>query len=186
MLSAGCDIGSLTAKAVILKDNALLGSQIINVAPSAVESADAVMGQLLLRLNLELSDLDSICSTGYGRHEISFANLQQSEISCHARGAYHSNPRVRSVIDIGGQDCKVIALDAQGRIDEFVMNDKCAAGTGRSLEMLAKTLNLSLDELASLALRSWRPVEISNKCSIFMELEVLDAIYQRRKTRHIA
>ncbi len=186
MYSAGLDIGSLTAKAVILRDGALLGSRIMGVCPNAAQSADEVMGRLLSHLGLQLDEMDAICATGYGRHEIPFATARMSEISCHALGAHYSNPKVRSVIDIGGQDCKVIRLGERGAIEEFVMNDKCAAGTGRSIEMLAKTLNMSLEELGRLSLRSRRPVEISNKCSIFMELEVLDAIYRHRKPRHIA
>ena len=186
MYVAGCDIGSLTAKAVILKDEEILGGVIMPVKPSAAESALIVMQRLLMDESLQLDDISCICSTGYGRMEIPFTDTNMSEISCHGLGAFKAGENIRTIIDIGGQDCKAISIDASGRVIDFIMNDKCAAGTGRSLEMLAKTLGVPLEDLGRLSRRSRKPVSISSRCGIFMELEVLEALYRRKKTRDIA
>ncbi|HMB20846.1 MAG TPA: acyl-CoA dehydratase activase [Spirochaetota bacterium] len=188
MLLAGCDIGSLTAKAVLLDlDTGKIISQgILPVRPTAVESSFAIMNIVLNRVGLSHDDIDYLCSTGYGRLEIPFADMHISEISCHGRGAHWLDTSIRTVVDIGGQDCKVISIDNAGFINDFIMNDKCAAGTGRSLEMLAATIGVPLDDLGRLSLKSRKPVPISNKCSIFMELEVLDAMYRKKKLKHIA
>ncbi len=186
MYTAGCDIGSLTAKAVILSNDEVVADKIIPVRPSPAESALLVMEQVLLDAAIDFDDLSCICATGYGRMEIPFADMNMSEISCHGLGAWKACRSVRTIIDIGGQDCKAIAVDSFGRVTDFVMNDKCAAGTGRSLEMLARTLDVPLAGLGRLARRSRKPVAISSRCGIFMELEVLDALYRRRKIKDIA
>lgn len=183
---AGCDIGSLTAKAVILCGDEIVASEIIPVKPSAAESALLVMKEILINSHLSFDDIACICATGYGRMEIPFADMNKSEISCHGLGAFKGRDTVRTIIDIGGQDCKAIGIDDTGRVIDFIMNDKCAAGTGRSLEMLAKTLGVSLADLGKQAKRSRKPVSISSRCGIFMELEVLDAMYRRKKLRDIA
>ena len=186
MYVAGCDIGSLTAKAVILENEKYLDGFIMPVKPSAAESALVVMEKLLISQGLELDDISCICSTGYGRMEIPFSDTNMSEISCHGLGASRAGKDIRTVIDIGGQDCKAISVSSSGKVVDFIMNDKCAAGTGRSLEMLSKTLGISLEDLGKLSRRSRKPVSISSRCGIFMELEVLEALYRRRKTRDIA
>jgi predicted CoA-substrate-specific enzyme activase len=186
MIVAGCDIGSLTAKAVLLKDGAILASAIITVKANAAESARIVMQQCLDSQSLTFEDIDFCCSTGYGRLNIPFAAINFSEISCHGMGAFWTDNSIRTVIDIGGQDCKVISINDTGRIVDFIMNDKCAAGTGRSLEILARTIGVPLESLGPLAIQSRKPVEITNKCSIFMELEVIDALYRGAKRKDIA
>jgi len=185
-IAAGCDVGSLTAKAVLLRGNTVLASSIIRVKPTARQSADAVMHEVLSSQGLRMEDIDFCCSTGYGRLEIPFAGMNMSEISCHGMGAYWTDSSIRTIIDIGGQDCKVISIDDRGMVTDFIMNDKCAAGTGRSLEMLARTIGVPLEKLGPLSAKSRRPLVISNKCSIFMELEVIDALYRRKKLRDIA
>ena len=102
------------------------------------------MEKALVSAGLRFSDLDYCCTTGYGRYEIPFAQMNMSEISCHGLGAFFADSSIRTVIDIGGQDCKVILIDAAGNIRDFIMNDKCAAGTGRSLEILARTIGVEL------------------------------------------
>jgi predicted CoA-substrate-specific enzyme activase len=186
MIAAGCDVGSLTAKAYIMTEKGRLASEIIRVKSTNISSANEVMEKAMASARLRFSDLDCCCSTGYGRHEIPFAKMNMSEISCHGLGAFHADPSVRTVIDIGGQDCKVILIDANGSIRDFIMNDKCAAGTGRSLEILARTIGVKLEELGKLAVKSKKPINITNKCSIFMELEVLNHLYARKRLKHIA
>lgn len=186
MIVAGCDVGSLTAKAYIMNEKGGLAGEIIPVQSTPTDSARRVMEKALKSARLNFSDLDVCCSTGYGRYEIPFAQMNMSEISCHGLGAFHVDSGIRTVIDIGGQDCKVILIDANGNVRDFIMNDKCAAGTGRSLEILARTIGVKLEELGRLAVKSKKPININNKCSIFMELEVLGHLYARKKLKHIA
>ncbi len=186
MIAAGCDVGSLTAKAVIMDEDAVIASKIIRDLKTPVESARAVMSEALREAGLVFPNINFCCSTGYGRHSIPFSLMNMSEISCHAMGAFWADRSVRTVIDIGGQDCKVISLDAGGMVSDFIMNDKCAAGTGRSLEILSRCIGVPLEKLGAVSLKSWRPVPITNKCSIFMELEVLQHMYKGRKTADIA
>jgi len=185
MFFAGCDIGSLTAKAVIMDENSIIGSEIIRVRPNARESADEVLGKLLSCHNMDFSDIECMCTTGYGRQEIPYSDMNMSEISCHGMGAFTADKSIRTVVDIGGQDCKVISIDSNGRIIDFIMNDKCAAGTGKSLEMLARTLDVPLEELGNLSLKSGKPLNITNKCSVFMELEILDSLYRKKRLKDI-
>lgn len=175
MLFGGTDVGSLTAQAVILENGKVVGWKNMRVLPNPIESAKKVMGELLEELGLKKDDV-IIFATGYGREklvEAGYAREHVSEISCHARGAFWLNPSVRTVIDIGGQDAKVIRIDEKGRLVNFVMNDKCAAGTGRFLEIQAKALGIKLEELGDMTLIAKNPVEITARCSIFAETEVL-------------
>jgi (R)-2-hydroxyacyl-CoA dehydratese activating ATPase len=187
MITAGCDVGSLTAKAVIIKDNKIISSYIAGVKSTPIESSKMVMDAVLRQSNLAFSDVDYICSTGYGRYDIPFSRMNMSEISCHGIGAYWVDKSIRSIIDIGGQDCKVIIVDENGMIKNFVMNEKCAAGTGRCLEILAKNIGTELHKLGDVSLKARkRHVAITNKCSIFMELEVMKFLYQNVKIPEIA
>ncbi|MCP4625409.1 MAG: 2-hydroxyglutaryl-CoA dehydratase, partial [bacterium] len=128
MIFAGCDVGSLTAKAVLLNDRSILSSKIIRVKETALKSATAVMNESLLQAGKAMEDIDFCCCTGYGRFDIPFSNLDKSEISCHGLGAFWTDDSIRTIIDIGGQDCKVVSIDGNGMVDAFVMNEKCAAG----------------------------------------------------------
>jgi predicted CoA-substrate-specific enzyme activase len=186
MIAAGCDVGSLTAKACIMNSKGMLASEIIRVKSTTTNSAAEVMERTLAKAKLRYSDLDHCCSTGYGRYEIPFAQTNMSEISCHGLGAFMMEKSIRTIIDIGGQDCKVILIDNAGNIRDFIMNDKCAAGTGKSLEILAGAIGVDLEKLGALAVKSKKPLNITNKCSIFMELEVLNHLYTRKKLKHIA
>ena len=176
MIVAGCDVGSLTAKAVIMRDGEILSSEIIGVRPKPEQSAKDVMDKALQKAHLALEDIDYCISTGYGRERIPFAKDNISEISCHGKGAHWLIPSVRTVIDVGGQDCKVIRVDANGKLQNFIMNDKCAAGTGRFLEVMAKTLGIRLDEIGPLSLRAKNPVAITSMCSIYAQTEVASSI----------
>jgi predicted CoA-substrate-specific enzyme activase len=186
MIVAGCDVGSLSAEAVIMRDGSIVSSQIIRVRPRPEQSAKEVMDSALSEAGLTYADIDYCVSTGYGRERIPFANNSVSEISCHGRGAQWLVPAVRTVIDVGGQDCKAIRVDEGGKLVNFAMNDKCAAGTGRFLEFMAKVLSVGIEDLGPKSLIAERPIAITNVCSIFAESEILHYRYEGRDTSDIA
>jgi len=177
LFAAGIDIGSVTAKAVILnEDRRVLSSSISPTGAMSRKAANKVMASALAQANLKQSDISHIIATGYGRHRVSFAHSEFTEITCHARGANHLFPQARTVIDIGGQDSKVIGLDPQGLVRAFAMNDKCAAGTGRFLEVMARALEVDLDEMGKLSLQSHKDLQVSSICTVFAESEVISLV----------
>lgn len=186
MIVAGCDVGSLTAESVIMDNKTILGSEIIRVRPKPELSARDVMDKLLTRLGFSYEDINYCVSTGYGRETISFAHDNVSEISCHGRGAQFLIPGIRTVIDVGGQDCKVIRIDEDGLLVDFVMNDKCAAGTGRSLEIMGESLGVEISDLGPLSLESTDPVVITNQCSIFADMEIMHYMCEEKSITDIA
>jgi predicted CoA-substrate-specific enzyme activase len=186
MIVAGCDVGSLSAEAVLLEDGEILGSDIILVRPTAEQSAREVMEGLLDRLGLSYDDIAFTVATGYGRETIPFADGNVSEISCHAKGAQSLVPEIRTVIDVGGQDCKAIRVGVDGGVEDFVMNDKCAAGTGRSLELNAEALGVEVSELGPLSLEAREVPAITSQCSIFTELEIMHLLMEGRSTSEVA
>ncbi|MBA7640089.1 (R)-phenyllactate dehydratase activator [subsurface metagenome] len=173
MIVAGCDVGSLTGKAVILKDGEIFSYSIVPTTPKPERTAKNAMDKALENGNLSLDEIGYIVGTGYGRVKIPFANSELSELSCHGKGAHSFIPSIRTIIDVGGQDCKVIKINKDGKILDFAMNDKCAAGTGRFLEVMAKTLELKLEELGPISLQSKNQAKISAQCSVFAETEVV-------------
>jgi len=173
MIVAGCDVGSLTGKAVIMKDGKIISSSIILRTIRPEETAKIVLNQALSEANMKAEGIQYLVGTGYGRTKIPFANTNISEITCHGRGAHWLVPSIRTIIDIGGQDSKMISLDDDGYVADFVMNDKCAAGTGRFLEGMARALELQLEDLGSISLKSSSPAVISSQCSVFAESEVV-------------
>ncbi len=178
MISAGIDIGSITAKAAVVKDGVLIGDRIMVTGYNAERAGRLVFEELLAELAIGRPDLSSIVATGYGRNRVGFADRTVTEITCHAAGAHFLHPTVRSVIDIGGQDSKAIALDADGQVRDFAMNDKCAAGTGRFLEVMARALEVDLERFGEFSLRAVKPSKISNLCTVFAESEVISLIAQ--------
>lgn len=170
---AGVDIGAATAKAVILRDKEVLSSSIIPTGHSAVEAGNSVLRKALEQVPVSFDDLEYIISTGYGRRSVSFAGKAVTEIICHAAGVGLIMPQARTIVDIGGQDSKVIRLDDHGNVINFVMNDKCAAGTGRFLEVMAGVLGVRIDDMGSISLASDNPCMISSTCTIFAESEVI-------------
>ena len=173
MIVAGCDVGSLTGKAVILEDGEILSYSIVPTTPKPERTARNAMDKALKKGNLSLDNIEYIVGTGYGRVKIPFANSELSELTCHGRGAHSFVPSTRTIIDVGGQDCKVIKVDKNGKILDFTMNDKCAAGTGRFLEVMARTLELKLEELGPISLQSKNQAKITAQCSVFAETEVV-------------
>jgi predicted CoA-substrate-specific enzyme activase len=174
MLVGGIDVGSLSTKAVILNEGKIKGSGLILTGADSVESADRAMKMALKEARLSLEEIQYTVATGYGRVNVPFAQVTVTEISCHARGSHWFFPQVRTILDMGGQDCKGIRCDEHGRLTNFVMNDKCAAGTGRYLERVAATLGLALEEIGPLSLQ-WveGPLPISSTCAVFAEGDIV-------------
>ncbi|HPE06892.1 MAG TPA: acyl-CoA dehydratase activase [Smithellaceae bacterium] len=181
MRTAGIDIGSITAKAAIVEDGGILGTKIIFTGYNAEAAGVKVYQDLLSESGLDTSSIVKIVSTGYGRNSVKFADKTFTEIMAHAAGAYLLNPKIRTIIDIGGQDSKAIALDEHGKVRNFVMNDKCAAGTGRFLEVMARALEVNLDEFGAMSLQSKLPSKISSLCTVFAESEVISLIARGEK-----
>jgi predicted CoA-substrate-specific enzyme activase len=171
---AGIDIGSTMTKAVILSDR-MEASLIGPTGPEHRKLAHKVMEEALLSAHLAFGDLAYVVATGYGRISVPFADRQVTEITCHAKGLYSLLPTAKTVVDIGGQDSKGIKIE-NGKVKSFVMNDKCAAGTGRFLEVIADALGVPLERLGEVALSSTMPAIISNTCTVFAEAEVISQL----------
>lgn len=176
---AGIDSGSTSTDCVIVDTaGAIVATAIVNTGAGATGSARKVLDQALQSAGLRREDVSAVVSTGYGRTAIATGADSVTEITCHARGARAIDPEVRTVIDIGGQDSKVIKIADDGRVENFAMNDKCAAGTGRFLEMMARTLEMDLDDMARRGLTHRENITISSTCSVFAESEVVSLIAQ--------
>ncbi len=187
MYVLGIDSGSTSTNAVIMnQDRTIIASSVIRTGAKSGDSAERILSDVLQKAKLERKDLARIVSTGYGRVSIAFADENVTEISCHGKGAHYFNPRVRTILDIGGQDSKAISLDENGEVHDFVMNDKCAAGTGRFLEMIARTLEVDISELGAIALTSTEHIEITSMCSVFAESEVISLIANNKEKADIA
>ncbi|MDD5312625.1 MAG: acyl-CoA dehydratase activase [Dehalococcoidia bacterium] len=173
---AGIDIGSTMSKAVITDANNVMRSYV--VGPTGAEHrrrANRVMEEALGRAGITLKEIAYIISTGYGRVNVPFADKQVTELTCHARGVASLFPDVRTAIDIGGQDAKVLRIK-NGRLVDFLTNDKCAAGTGRFLEVAAETLGLELNEMGRISLQTDTPVKINSLCTIFAQQEIISRL----------
>lgn len=180
-LYAGIDSGSTSTDVVIIdRDKNIIAQSILPTGAGAAAGADRALDEALAQTGLSRSDINATVTTGYGRTAVGLGDQSITEITCHAKGAYFLDPSVRTIIDIGGQDSKVIRLDENGNVTNFVMNDKCAAGTGRFLELMARTLELSLDDMSRLGLEWKEDVTISSMCTVFAESEVVSLIAENR------
>jgi predicted CoA-substrate-specific enzyme activase len=168
---AGIDVGSTMTKVVILNDG-IIASIIGPTGPEQRRLANKVMEEALRKAAISFQKITYIVSTGYGRINVPFSDRQFTEITCHAKGIVNLFSRAKTIIDIGGQDVKGIKIDAHGKILDFVMNDKCAAGSGRFIEVIADTLGVPLDKVGDLSLQSKNPAMISNICTIWAQQEV--------------
>lgn len=186
MIFAGVDVGSMSAEAVLMKDGKILASTVIVVKPNPVESASLAMNAALEEAGLTLEDISYCVSTGYGREKIPFSDHNVSEISCHGKGAFWADQSIRTIIDIGGQDCKVIQIDKQGDLKDFIMNDKCAAGTGRFLEGIAKSFDVHVSDLGQMALNGSDPVPINSICTIFSQFDAMCFLADGRTMEDVA
>jgi len=182
---AGVDIGSTMTKVVLMDKSGNLLSAIKGpTGPEHRQLANEVMRQALEQASLQIDDISYIVATGYGRLNVPFADRQITELSCHARGVSSLFPNVRTAIDIGGQDAKCMKID-NGRLTNFVMNDKCAAGTGRFLEVTAATLGIRLKDMGDISLKATKRIQISNLCTIFAQQEVVALLSRGEKLENI-
>ncbi len=186
MAVAGIDVGSLSAEVVIMESGKVLAAVIVPTGSNSRTAAEKAMKEALALSNLRMEDLTALIATGYGRINVPFIAERVTEITCHARGAHFWDPNVHTVIDIGGQDSKVIRLNDKGGVVDFAMNDKCAAGTGRFLEVMAQALEVELDQLAVLSAGATRTVKISSMCTVFAESEVVSLIAEGLPREDIA
>ncbi|MFQ5957401.1 MAG: acyl-CoA dehydratase activase [Candidatus Brocadiales bacterium] len=184
MITAGIDIGSVSTEVVVLgENNEILGYTVFDSQVDIEKTARETLDAALEKARLRPEEIDYMIATGYGRNNVPFAHKSVTEITCHALGAHHLFPSTRTIIDIGGQDSKAIAIVGQGnggaRVVDFIMNDKCAAGTGRFLEVMAGVLDVDIRDLGQLSQKSSREVSISSMCTVFAESEVISLIHQK-------
>lgn len=184
---AGIDVGSLSTETVIIgKDKNIIAFSILPTGANSSVAAEKSLNLAVRKAGLKKEDICYIIATGYGRVSVPLSNKTVTEISCHGRGAYHFFPATRTIIDIGGQDSKVIKLDEDGKVIDFQMNDKCAAGTGRFLEVMARALEVELEDLGDLSLRAEKNITISSMCTVFAESEVVSLIGKGESKEDIA
>jgi len=176
MITAGCDLGSRTAKAVVMKGDDIVGQAVIAASARPGETARAVMKAALDKADLTMGAVDRWVGTGYGQRHIPMAEHTCSEIACHSRGAVWQDRSIRTLIDIGGQDAKAVKLDGQGAVLRYVYNDKCASGTGRFLEIIAQALDVNLEELGELDRQAIRALKLSSQCVVFAETEIISQV----------
>jgi predicted CoA-substrate-specific enzyme activase len=185
MITVGIDVGSITTKAAVVKDGNLIADRLLLTGYNARDAGRKVFEEMIADLGIKASAVDKIISTGYGRKSVDFADKAVTEITCHAAGAHYLNPAVRSIIDIGGQDSKAIVIDENGGVKDFAMNDKCAAGTGRFLEVMARALEVDIDDFGGVSLKADMPAKISSLCTVFAESEVISLISKGEKRENI-
>ena len=186
MYYAGIDVGSLTTDTVILDTRRRIVAY--DISPTGANSkvaGESSFRHALDRAEISVKQIACAVSTGYGRVSLEFADKAVTEITCHGRGAYHLFPDTRTIVDIGGQDSKVIKLGSGGKVVDFSMNDKCAAGTGRFLEVMAKALEVDLEEMGLLSMRSTEQIAISSMCTVFAESEVISLVAQAKPKEDI-
>jgi len=182
----GIDIGASTTKAVILdKGSEILGHAVIHSGADFGAAANEVLRAASAGINKEILDHKWVISTGYGRRNVPFADLSKTEISCHAKGSYHYFPRAHTLIDIGGQDSKIVKIDNSGKRTGFKMNRKCAAGTGAFLEEISNRLKIPIEKLNGLAEKATKDVTIGSYCTVFTATEILTKIRQNVRVEDI-
>jgi predicted CoA-substrate-specific enzyme activase len=187
MLVAGIDIGSITTEALLFdKEKGVVGYTILQTGADSKKTAEEALEKVLAYPEKKsVSDISYIVATGCGRKRAAFAKQAVTEITCIAKGVNYLFPRARTIIDIGGQDTKAIKVDEKGRVTEFEMNDKCAAGTGRFLEVMAKALNVELDSIGNISLKHKKELTISSICTVFAESEVISLVSEGEELEDI-
>jgi predicted CoA-substrate-specific enzyme activase len=176
MYAAGVDVGAASGEVLIWDGEEIVAYSIVPTGFNSRGAAHQAMDKALEGTGISRQDIGSIVATGYGRIAIDYAHRQVTEISCYARGINHLYPQVRTIIDIGGQDSKAISVGQDGRVVDFLMNDKCAAGTGRFLEVMAKALELGVEDLGEISLQAREPHQVSSTCTVFAESEVVTLV----------
>jgi predicted CoA-substrate-specific enzyme activase len=185
MISIGIDVGSVAAKAVAFDGQSVIAYDIMPTGWSPRDTGIALFERLINKTQISKDNIKTIVGTGYGRISLPFIDHKITEITCHGKGAHYLNPEIRTVIDIGGQDSKVIRLDEKGNIKEFLMNDKCAAGTGRFLQVMAHALEIDISQLSDIA-RGAEAQNINSMCTVFAESEVISLMASGASKESIA
>ncbi len=187
VLFAGIDVGSLSTDVVLLDGKGkVAGSSIVATGASTRKAVVESLSRALASAGGTTSDISVLVSTGYGREAVPDADISVTEITCHARGARRLYPKAATVLDVGGQDSKVIRIAPDGKVSDFAMNDKCAAGTGRFLEVMARTLEMDLEEMGARSLKSRKALSVSSMCTVFAESEVISLIASGASPEDIA
>ena len=185
MYTMGVDVGSASSKVVILEDgNRVATSKVVQLGTGST-GPQKVLEEALAESGLKMEDMAKVVATGYGRFSFEQADRQVSEISCHAKGVYHLIPTARTIIDIGGQDAKAIKLDEKGGVSQFFMNDKCAAGTGRFIDVMARVLEVTITEMQDYDAKATEAAPISSTCTVFAESEVISQLSQGTSKENI-
>jgi len=186
LYAGGVDVGSTQTKAVILNnERKLVASELIPTGANVTRAAERAFESCMNNARLQRKSVAYVIGTGYGRYKVTFGDAQITEIGCHARGSHFLFPETRTVIDMGGQDTKTIKVDREGNVIDFVMNDKCAAGTGRFLAAAAEVVGLSLDEIGEVALHAKNPVRLSSVCAVFVESDIMSYLAQNKTVEDI-
>lgn len=186
MYSAGIDVGSTQTKGIMLDEKRNIVARALTMTGANVTRAgDNCFKELLNVAKVPREDVAYIVGTGYGRYKVTFGDAQITEISCHARGACYLFPNTKTVIDMGGQDAKGIRVGPDGDVKDFVMNDKCAAGTGRFLGSAAEALLLNLDDIGTISLKAKNPVRLTTVCTVFVESDIMSYLAQNKKVEDI-
>jgi predicted CoA-substrate-specific enzyme activase len=176
MYVAGVDVGAASGEVLIWDGEQIVAYSIVPTGFNSRRAAYQAMHRALEGTGIRRENIGSIVATGYGRIAIDYAHRQVTEISCYAKGMSRLHPEVRTIIDIGGQDSKAISVSADGRVVDFLMNDKCAAGTGRFLEVMAKALELDIEQLGEISQNAQQPHQVSSTCTVFAESEVVTLV----------
>lgn len=185
MISIGIDVGSVAAKAAAYNGEKIIATAILPTGWSPRNVGEQLLAKILEKTQMSKEKIISIVGTGYGRVSLPFVDKRVTEITCHGKGASYIDPEIRTVIDIGGQDSKVIKLNSDGMVIDFLMNDKCAAGTGRFLQVMANALAVDIGDLSELAAGA-EPASISSMCTVFAESEVVSLVAAGTKKENIA
>jgi len=186
LIGAGVDVGSTQTKAILLNQRREIAARaLIDTGANVAKAAERGFDEALAGAGLRRDQVAYVVGTGYGRYKVTFGDAQITEISCHAKGAAFIFPGTRTVIDMGGQDAKGIRVGEAGEVKDFVMNDKCAAGTGRFLANAAEAIGLSLEEIGEISLRATNPVRLSTVCTVFVESDIMAYLAQGKKVEDI-
>jgi predicted CoA-substrate-specific enzyme activase len=186
MYYLGIDVGSTATKCIVVDSSGTIVGKGLARGGAGTKAPAAAQGQALSSAGVSDSSIETICATGYGRHLFDQANMEKSELSCHAKGASKLFPSVCTVIDIGGQDAKVLRLSDEGTLENFAMNDKCAAGTGRFLDVMAGVFGCDVSELSDYDRQSDHAVSISSTCTVFAESEVISKLASGESIYNVA
>ncbi len=176
MIVAGVDIGSLSGETVLMRDGEILSYSIVRTGADSAKTAEKATDEALDNASISFGDIEYTVATGYGRVIVPFADKNITEISCHARGANYLFPTVRTILDMGGQDCKAIKCNDVGKVTNFAMNDKCAAGTGRFCDVMAEVLDEPLEDIGRISLGAERDAMVSSACAVFAKSEVVSLL----------